>query len=44
MGQNREPKSKSTQLGTINFRQSERKYTMGEKKSLKQLVLGKLDM
>ena len=43
MEQNREPRNKLTQLGTINLQQRRQEYTMGKRQSLQQVVLGKLD-
>ena len=43
MEQNREPRNKSTQLWTANFRQRSQEHTTEKGKSLQQVVLGKPD-
>ena len=43
MEQNRKPRNKLTVIWSINLQQSKRQYPMGEKQSLQQMVLGKLE-
>jgi len=43
MKQNREPRNKSTIKWSINLLHWRQKCTMGKRKSLQQMVLGKLD-
>jgi len=43
MEENREPRNKPMLLWSINLQQRRQQYTMGEKWSLQQMVLGKQD-
>ena len=43
MEQNREPRNKPIHLWSINLQQSRQEYTMGKRKSLQQVVWGKLN-
>ena len=42
-GQNRKPRDKFTHLQSINLQQKGQEYTMEKRRSLQQVVLGKLD-
>ena len=43
MEQNTEPRKKPTYLRSVNLKQMRQEYTMEKRRSLKQVVLGKLD-
>ena len=43
MKQNREPRNKPTHLSSVHLRQDRQGYTMEQRQSLQQMVLGKLD-
>ena len=43
MKQNHKPRNRPTQVRSVNLPQRRQEYTLKEKQSLQQVVLGKLD-